>query len=349
VIHVQNLLLEARAQSNYFAFVVKCVKIIRWVALTALYLSVPYLESVWHWVRSEGSATFSLSTEIVPSTIQIDEHDLDNVFGSERGGRQFMNKWTAEQLHDNMAKGPIGAKLREAGFDEVTVEFRLSDPFNHYLWIRSPKFPRDDQYLIYLIVRTDSPSLKVSSHTPDGLAFIREKVNFADWNILNIRWLSLQNPARTFSPNRPRLPGQKYPGSGLGRVFFTEIRRLSLIAKRDGIMNIPEHFHNAVLYKGFYFIDPYHQALFNRMLLDLDAEIKRTSLTKVSWAVGTGALRLDGESWSWNLGEQIFPLSRKAISYFNSCHYTDTVTEHEMNCGKFTIEWAQLGRRLSQP
>jgi hypothetical protein len=48
------------------------------------------------------------------------------------------------------------------------------------------------------------------------------------------------------------------------------------------------------------------------------------------------------------LGEQIFPLSRKTISYFNSCHYTDTVTEQEMSWGKFTIEWAALGGQIAQ-
>jgi hypothetical protein len=214
------------------------------------------------------------------------------------------------------------------------------------MWVRSPKFPRDDQYLIYMIVRTDQPALKVSSHSADGLHFIREILNLDNLDILYIRWLSLQNPGRPFSSDKPRLPGQKYPGSGLGRAFFTELRRMCLAAKRDGILNVPEHFHNAVMYKGFYFIDPYHQAQFNRMLIDLDSEIKRTSLAKVSWAVGTGALRLDGEICVWNLGEQIFPLGRKTISYFNSCHYTDTVAEQEINWGKFTIDWSALGSGL---
>jgi hypothetical protein len=123
-----------------------------------------------------------------------------------------------------------------------------------------------------------------------------------------------------------------------------ELRKACVKAGRDGIMNDPEHFHNAVMYKGFHFMDPYHEAAFNRMLLDLDSEIKKRSLATVSWAVGTGTLRLCGKQVMWNMGEQVLPLSRRMISYFNSCKYSDTVTETEMTFRTFTIDWEAVGR-----
>jgi hypothetical protein len=156
----------------------------------------------------------------------------------------------------------------------------------------------------------------------------------------------MQNPAGEFRPDRPRFPGQRYPGSGLGKTLLLELRKWCMKADRDGIMNDPEHFHNAVMYTGFHFLDPYQEAQFNRMVLDLDIEIKKRSLAMVSWAVGTGALRLGGMQIGWKMGEQVLPLSRKMISYFHSCRYTDTVTEEEMTLGKFSIDWNALGRNL---
>jgi hypothetical protein len=287
-----------------------------------------------------------LTTSSEPFTvhIQIDENELDGTFGDKRGGTRFLNRYSEDECHRAISEGPLGSKLSEIGFPDWTLELDLSDPFNHYLYIRSPKFPDKKQYLLYIIVRTDQFILKVSSHCPQGLAFIRDNCNFDELNLLYIRWLSLQNPARQFTPDRPRLPGQQFPGSGLGRTFLMELRKWCLKADRDGILNDPEHFHNAVLYKGFHFMDPYLEAQFNRMLLDLNTEIKKKSLAMVSWAVGTGALRLQGKQFLWNMGEQVLPLSRTMISYFNSCKYTDTVTEVEMTIGKFTIDWEAVGR-----
>jgi hypothetical protein len=132
----------------------------------------------------------------------------------------------------------------------------------------------------------------------------------------------------------------------MGRIVFSEIRRLCIAAQRDGIFNIPEHFHNAIMYKGFYFVDPYNQAEFNKMALDLSGEIRVKGLARVTWAVGTGALRLDEQPWEWKAGEQICPFSRRCFSYFHSCHYTDIVAEHEIQIGRFTIDWNAVGSKL---
>jgi hypothetical protein len=335
-----DLFRASRRDSRFYSFLLKSLKILRWALLTFFSISVHFLESLFHRSRSPSSP------DPLILDIQIDENELDGTFGDKRGGTRFLNRYSEEECRKAIRDGPLGSKLTEVGFPDWTLELDLSDPFNHYCWVRCPRFPDKKQYLIYVIVRTDQCMLKVSSHSQEGLRFIRENCDWDNLSLLYIRWLSLQNPARQFTADRPRLPGQQYPGSGLGRTFLLELRKWAMKADRDGIMNDPEHFHNAVMYKGFHFMDPWHEAQFNRMLLDLDAEIKKKSLATVSWAVGTGALRLCGRQFLWNMGEQVLPLSRRMISYFHSVRYTDTVTEVEMTLGKFTIDWEAVGKNF---
>jgi hypothetical protein len=341
---VRELYFSARSDSKFYAFLIKCARVVRWALLTAVGTLATLAESAYHRFRSGPARRSSSSGEPLWKSIRIDENELDGTFGDTRGGTKFLNRYSEADIRRAIGDGPLGAKLSEFGFPDWTVELDLSDPFNHYLYVRSPQYPDKRQYLIYIIVRTDQCIFKVASHSPQGLAFIRENCAVDSLDVLYIRWLSLQNPGKQFTADRPRLPGQQFPGSGLGRTFLLELRKWCLKVGRDGILNDPEHFHNAVLYKGFYFMDPYQQAQFNRMMHDLDDEIRKKSLATVSWAVGTGALRLSGTPFPWNMGEHVLPLSRKMISYFHSCQYTDTVSEVEMTLGTFTIDWAAVGR-----
>ena len=104
-------------------------------------------------------------------------------------------------------------------------------------------------------------------------------------------------------------------------------------------MNIPEHFHCAVLYEGFVFVDPFIQGSFERMKCDLKNDIQKYGLSKVSWAIGVGAMKLGGEQYKWNPGEQVFPLSKRTFAYFNSCAFAEIVDDAIRTLPKFEIDW----------
>src|SRR5689334_1469499 len=55
--------------------------------------------------------------------------------------------------------------------------------------------------------------------------------------------------------HRAQLPGQRHPGLGVGNNIHDLLVFLSKSKKRDGLLNVPEHFHNGYLYilKGYYF------------------------------------------------------------------------------------------------
>src|SRR5262249_36162254 len=42
-------------------------------------------------------------------------------------------------------------------------------------------------------------------------------------SVLAVHWLALQDPQASFTPERPRLPGQRPPGLGLGRQLYTPV------------------------------------------------------------------------------------------------------------------------------
>ena len=108
-------------------------------------------------------------------------------------------------------------------------------------------------------------NFKIPCHSPKSIQFIKKNIDLSSLNLLNIKWLSLQNHITSFSPQKPRLPGQKYPGSRIGRSVLIIIRRICILNHRDGILNVPEHFHNAFLYQGFVFIDPEVQGSLEKM------------------------------------------------------------------------------------
>src|SRR5690554_7171923 len=75
--------------------------------------------------------------------------------------------------------------------------------------------------------------------------------------MLNIHWLLMQNPQASFGPGRLPLPGQTHPGTGLGEQVMGLLRNSCRRLKLGGLVTVPAHFHNAMMYAGTYhYIDP---------------------------------------------------------------------------------------------
>lgn len=339
---------------SFYLFLIQCTKLARSAIYTVGDILFIFAEGILIFFETTFSKSSSFSLDLfepevinTKSSFSLFDDECDSTdnnflefFGPQRGGNKFMNKYTVNDVQNIIRNSAIGERLEKVGFSDWYVEFDLTDSFNHYLYLRSKRFSGKDQYIGFLIVRVDQNlRLKISSHSSKSIQFIENNIDISSLDLLNIQWLSLQNPGATFSNKRPRLPGQRFPGSGIGRAVFIVIRRLCIINHHDGIMNIPEHFHNAVFYEGFIFLDPVNQGAFEKMKTDLQDDIEKYGLATVSWAIGIGALKLGGETYKWNLGEQIFPLSRKTFTYFNSHDYTEIVDTVINTLPKFEIDW----------
>ena len=259
-----------------------------------------------------------------------------------RGISRFINVYTKKEIISVIKKSKLNLLLKEKGFDDWYVELDLSDSFSHYLYIRSKHLTQADKYIAFLICRFGQYKLQDNLHSHEAYQQIHKYINIKNLKMMDIKWLSLQNPELQFNNKKPRLPGQRYPGSGLGRAVFDLIKQQCRRHKADGISNVPEYFHNAVLYEGFRFIDPEQDALFCKMKEDLWNDIRTHSLSKVSWAVSCGALYLDDQQFKWKPGEFVLPLSFRMKAYFYSTYYLKKFNEVSNKIGTFYIKWNEF-------
>ncbi|TPX40985.1 hypothetical protein SeMB42_g05793 [Synchytrium endobioticum] len=145
------------------------------------------------------------------------------------------------------------------------------------------------------------------------------------------KWVCLQDPKAEFSTEKPRLPGQRYPGLGIGKLFL-ETTATAVAEKGYGMFFTPEHFHNAVLYQkaGSRFASPLMEGYFQALCEDIAPLIEEKGLSAVSWALGEGRIvdvsfGCDGEQKSrvmkYLAQEQLAPISPPILQYLDSPQY----------------------------
>lgn len=145
-------------------------------------------------------------------------------------------------------------------------------------------------------------------------------------SFLSIHWLSLQDPSREFTPERPKLPGQRYPGLGLARPIIERILLWATQWGKDGVLNLPEYYHNAVFYSPiFKFLSPVRQGRFEALRRDL----KALPVAVASTAVDRGQVLEEpwGAPFRWEAGEMVTPLTGALRSALDSRPYAEAVAK----------------------
>ncbi|KAJ4459138.1 hypothetical protein PAPYR_4938 [Paratrimastix pyriformis] len=91
------------------------------------------------------------------------------------------------------------------------------------------------------------------------------------------------------TPKRSLMPGQRYPGLGIGNSVFRIISELAVKCQLDALINVPEHFSNAYLYRrSFHFLNPLFEGFLNELCASLVADIARFQLGPMSYCVDGG-------------------------------------------------------------
>jgi GNAT superfamily N-acetyltransferase len=142
-------------------------------------------------------------------------------------------------------------------------------------------------------------------------------------SVLTITWLSLQSPGAAFTPARPRLPGQRHPGLGVGRALIARLLSWAAAWGKDGLVNLPMYFHNASLYAAvFDFVSPRRQGLFEALRRDLAG----LPLAEASAAVTEERVveHPSGRRFRWEAGEMLAPLTERARAHATSPAYRRT-------------------------
>jgi hypothetical protein len=215
-------------------------------------------------------------------------------------------------------------RARNRGLRDIQVVMDTSDPFQHILRIYNGDQHGAKNLVMEFVARyqTLRPSAEhVGISFPDSL------------NVLKIEWLTLQNPTRSFTSRRPRLPGQEYPGLGMGDAVMALFTLMGRYLKIDGFINVPEHFHTAIMFSRRYvFLNIQHEARMRVLSRDLWQKYR---LSVIAWAAELGAIseRNSGEMLVWEPHKQIMPLKRSLRAYFSGAEVKAAI---EAECQKLS-------------
>lgn len=248
--------------------------------------------------------------------LNFSETDLFKTDIGQRGGDYFLGFYSEDGILAALKKYGIYNLLKKKGFNNVFTTIDTSDIYKHKLAIYFEK--KDVDHLLFEVVLRKE-YVKIS------MPFDNELQN-KKFEVLVIDWMSMQNPLKDFTEDRPQLPGQKYPGLGFSHVAIKLLMIMNWRLNLAGLLNIPEHYHNACFYsKVFYYVNPNTQAIFNA----LQSQFKNYNLSKLTWAMDWGCI-LDvheNKPFKWIIDKQLVPMDTKLKKLFFGSVYKNYVSE----------------------
>ncbi len=266
----------------------------------------------------------------------ISSEDIFGELTEKKRPHLFLNFYSELGIKKALDTYGVFEMLEKKGFHDFIVKIDTDDPYRHILKVYFEK-EQKDHLLGEMYAR-----MKVFIAKPTFSADIANE----KFNLIFIEWISLQNSSACFTKHRPPLPGQSYPGLRIGRKVLDILINMAIRLKSDGLLNTPEHYHNAVFYsKCFFYFNPETQG----QLLAMQRDFKQYRLDQAAWAVELNCIveKNTQDYWEWGADEQVLPVSYRMEKYFDSDEYKRRVSEAK-NKYHFTIEREKYNERIRQ-
>ncbi|MBF0552014.1 MAG: universal stress protein [Deltaproteobacteria bacterium] len=264
------------------------------------------------------------------NSYDLTEQDLSFGLTTFKKSDLLLNNYSVDGLKLVFEEYGIFDILRREGFDNFRLIFNLDDPYRQLVKVFFGGM-EDPEHLLIEMILTEG-LLKHPCSNPPGPG---DKTT--GFNMLMLEWVCLQNPEYNFTPQRPPLPGQDYPGLGIGHEIYMV---LILMAKRIGkeaVVNCPQFYHNAWMYRErFKFLNPADEG----QLLALIRDTSDYTLADVSWAIYLGCCTEanTGNIFTWRGGHQILPFAEELKTYFASRRYKNLVWD-AVEKSNYHIDW----------
>ncbi len=232
----------------------------------------------------------------------------------------FLGKFSVPGIELLVERFGLDSMVRQRGIRHLTITKDTSDPFRHILRFYDGQIHRPEHLVMEFIARYQSltpPAEENEFLFPDNL------------HVLLIDWMILQNPTREFTNRRPRLPGQSYPGLGMGEPIMAVFTLLGRVLGVDGLINVPEHFHTALMFSRRYsFLDARWEAVLQALARDLWQKYR---LSVIAWGMELGCItELEtGHVFTWEAHKQIMPTRSTIRSYFSGTYQEKVKAEME--------------------
>jgi hypothetical protein len=266
----------------------------------------------------------------------IEQDDLFADVEEKRGSTLFLGKYTMLEAGRVMQKRSFvkDAQKRDLWPIKVVVDSREFPPLQRLQFFHQSASPEN------MVVDI---KLREGRYIPQSeLPF---EFSFSNYKFLVLEWLTLQNPKAKFSKDRIPLPGQVYPGLGLGRKFFDLFEYLARLNRNDGILAYPAYFHNAVKFlRDFYFLNPEKRG----EVQAIREAFPDIPFIKLTWVVNLGCLRDQNDVvYEWKAEEMISPVNRELHTFFKSKQYWDLVEKTQAG-KKYTIDWDLFKEKIQE-
>jgi hypothetical protein len=257
----------------------------------------------------------------------LTEEDLAHDLTNHGANNRLLERFSKEQVRAALEHYGVWKHLAGRGYPDAALKIQSLDPFRQSVRIvTSPDDPDDDEHLL--------ADLRVFDAWLSGNCPLTRQPMEID--ALVIDWLVFQNPKASFTPDRPRLPGQKYPGLGIMRPGMSAILQLARESGKEAVINIPEYYHNAVLYQpAFRFYSPTVEGRF----LALQDFLKGLNLSDASSLVASLSIydEANQKVFVWKPHEQVLGIVPRVQEYLASQLYLDKVSEVRRACRFHTI------------
>jgi len=255
----------------------------------------------------------------IQSGISDDELSLNNIVSDGRLSAEsqfFLGVFSRQGLLNAIRAFGLSEILANHGLTDLSLDIDTSDPHIHRLFVYTGDARANNK--VCELVLKQGPL-----HFEEGLL---PSFPTRNPNVLQVEWLLLQNPQQSFSMERPPLPGQVFPGLGIGdrlmEILIIMTRRVHL----EGIVNKPHYFHTAFMFsKEFVFTNPLNQALMYAISKNL---LSKYSFWMVAWAAHFNCIlnKKDGKPLDWTADNLILPFAKDLIKYFRGREYQQEVS-----------------------
>lgn len=257
----------------------------------------------------------------------LSERDMFELNIGNRSEGLFLGFYSKKGMINALQRYGIIDHLNKLGFKDLLFEMDTNDPYIHRFIIYNGK-KESSRLLVEAVLRRKMIEIQMPFST-----FLNGKY----YETLAIEWLCMQNPKKTFSKERPQMPGQMFPGLGMASKAVEILLLTAWRLRLAGLVNTPDHYHNAYLYSRiFYYINPEHQAWF----LALSRALKKYPVEVISWAIEWEAVfdEITKKPMQWVIGEQIVPLDKELKELFESEEYRRWVEERS-KAYKFSLDY----------
>ncbi len=220
----------------------------------------------------------------------------------------IFGKFSEKEIFELMDWSGIFEKIKLKGYKNPELELQYLSDIDQRIFIK-----HESEVLIHLRLKVSYFRFRFTSGVPTK-------------KLLYIDWLMTRDPLRKNQFKKSLFPGQDAPGLGIFYEISDFVFNLALGLGVKGAFNIPEYFHDAVLFhRQFRFYDPQREAFFRALIRDL----RTSGAKKITEALKEGKV-FDNQNQvvTWLPGEMISIIDPEFSDYIWNKDYFHQVIRY---------------------